>query len=458
MILPFLNRAEELGRISRQLKKRGSSFICLYGRRRCGKSRLVREALARRLAAYYTGDDREQALQLRDAAREISRLIPGFARVEYPGWAELFERFEKDAPSGATLVLDEFPSMVAASPALPSLLQKFIDRLAEGNLNVIVLGSSQRMMQGALLEPSAPLYGRADEILKIEPLEPGWIMPALKPANAEQAVRHYAVWGGVPRYWELAAERGSLERAVVDLVLSPLGVLHREPERLLRDDLRDTRQAASILALIGKGCRRMSEIAGRLQRPATSLSRPLRVLMDMGLVAREVPFGRTTKDTKRSLYKIADPFLRFWYRFVEGHRARLEAGQAQIVWDEQRVAWSHHLASSWEEMVRRSVARAPVLGQRWKPASKWWGGGLDGKPMELNLVAGAVGNTEKLLVGEVKLQSDLRKAKETLARLEKRASLLPAARGKRVSCCLWVLRMRSKRRPANLFGAEQVME
>jgi hypothetical protein len=84
-------------------------------------------------------------------------------------------------------------------------------------------------------------------------------------------VEAFAVWGGVPQYWELAADYPDLASAVGSLVLSPLGPLHDEPATLLLDDPREVTQAASLLTLIGRGCHRLSEIARRLGKPATSL-------------------------------------------------------------------------------------------------------------------------------------------------------------------------------------------
>jgi AAA+ ATPase superfamily predicted ATPase len=102
-------------------------------------------------------------------------------------------------------------------------------------------------------------------------------------------------------------------------------------------------QAHSILALIGQGCHRLSEIAGRLGRPATSLSRPLALLVDIGLVKRELPFGEHPRRSKRTRYRIADPFLRYWYRFVDPNRSRLAARQLDV---QSQTAWLSHLGES----------------------------------------------------------------------------------------------------------------
>jgi len=453
-MLRFLDREEELSRLGRALENGESALVCLYGRRRCGKTRLIQEGLKERRAAYYVGDDREEALQMAGVAREIARLLPGFDSVTYADWETILKRWEGEAPAGAVLVLDEFSSMVAASPALPSVIQKFVDGGGEKALHLVLAGSSQRMMAGYLLNASAPLYGRARELMKIGPLAPRWTGEALGLKTAREAVTHYAVWGGVPRYWELAAGRKGLDRAVLDLVLSPLGVLHREPERLLLDDLRDTRQAASILSLIGRGCHRVSEIATRLQRPATSLSRPLGVLMEMGLVRRETPFGRSTRDTKKTLYRIDDPFLRFWYTFVDPNRALLEAGRQVDVWKESREKFRQHLAGVWEDLVRASVPKVKIAGRRFGTAGSWWGSGTDRLPLELDVVATS---DDRLLVGEAKLHCTAKEARAALAGLQERASRLPFAKDRKVTCALWVLEQRRPLQLRGVYGPDDVL-
>jgi AAA+ ATPase superfamily predicted ATPase len=435
--LPFLDRDRELERLGRALDRDEDALLCLYGRRRCGKSRLIREAIERRQAVYYVGDARAAELQRADLAREIGRLVPGFEEVAYPDWEPLLGRWWNDAPPNAVLVLDEFPELVAMSADLPSVLQKLVDRAGRSPRNVILAGSSQRMMLGALLDASAPLYGRAREILEIEPLDVSCLPLAFETRSAAEAVEHYAVWGGVPRYWELALDEPDRATAIRDLVLDPLGVLHREPERLLLDDVRDVTRATSILALVGQGCHRISEIGARLGQPATSLSRPMAKLVELGLLEREIPFGRSVRDAKRSLYRIADPLLRFWYRFVDPNRSRLAAGQLDEVEAEVEAAWPHHLGSVWEDLARRSVSGLGVAGGSWQPAARWWGRGLDGRQVELDIVSAASNEPDRVLVGEAKLRIDRDEAPRLLADLERRAVACPELAGKSVVACLW---------------------
>lgn len=440
MKLVFFNRSDELARLRRAFTAKDSSLVCIYGRRRFGKSRLLQQAIKDYPHVYYVGDDREAALQRRAIAKEIGRLISGFDRVEYHTWDDLLDRWYTDAPSGVVLALDEFPSMAAASLELPGVLQKYIDKERVKPVHIVLCGSSQRMMHGLVLDGSAPLYGRAREIMKIEPLNVYYLYEAMRNKNLEKIIEAYAVWGGVPRYWELALEYPSTLAAIRELTLNPLGVLFREPERLLSDQMRDTRQAASLLSLIGQGCHRMSEIAARIEKPASSLTRPLAILVDLGVVFRETPFGVLTKDSKRTLYKIADPFLQFWLTFVEPNRSLLEAGMIETVADTVLRSWPRFLGRVWEALARQSVPRLSINGRRWLPASRWWGKATSRGNLEIDILACSVENSNEVLVGEAKLNCSSKEITRLLDILKSKASDCPALHGKNITCVLWIMK------------------
>lgn len=437
-MLPFLDRVREVRRLRRALGRRGGALVCLYGRRRLGKSRLLLRALEGRRFVYYVGDERDPALQRADLARAMAALIPGAADARFDGWQPLLERWWRDAPAGAVLALDELPSLVRGSPELPSLLQKLVDREAGPARSVALCGSSQRMMSGLVLDAAAPLYGRAREILRLGPLPAGWIGEALGIRDATAALEAYALWGGVPRYWELARGHRTRWAALEALVLDPLGVLHDEPARLLLDDQQDLTRASSILALVGAGCHRVSEIGGRLEVPATSLSRPLARLLELGLLDRELPFGQSIRDTKRTLYRIADPFLRLWYRFVEPNRSRLAAGQVREVRRDIEAAWPAFLGGAWEDLARASVPHLRIGGRSWLPASRWWGRDSAGAMLELDIVARSAQDPTRILVGEAKL----RPAADAHAKLASKVARCPFLKDARVSLAVWSLRAR----------------
>jgi AAA+ ATPase superfamily predicted ATPase len=223
------------------------------------------------------------------------------------------------------LCIDEFPYLVKGSVSLPSIIQKIIDTTSDRKYHLILCGSSQQMMQGLILDSSSPLNGRADEIMKIGPLEAGWISEEFD-CKSDQSIVEYSVWGGVPRYWELRTEEKSFKTVVKNIILDRYGVLHEEPVRLFLDDMRESVQAFSILSVVGNGSNRLSEIAGKLNKPATQLSRPVDNLIQLGYLKRDVPFGESETNSKRGIYRIADPFMNFYFNFLVPNLTRLELG------------------------------------------------------------------------------------------------------------------------------------
>ena len=251
----------------------------------------------------------------------------------------------------------------------------------EARLVVALAGSSQRMMQGLVMEATEPLYGRATEAFHLRPLPAGYLPEALKLKSSRNAVQAFTAWGGVPRYWELMSEADmSIDAAVDHLVLNPLGILHEEPERLLLEELPPAVTLRPILDAIGLGAHRVSEIAARIGEPATSMHRPLRRLMELGLIKREIPFGTPSASAKRSLYKIADPFCRLWFRVVAPNRGFLANAPTQSRTKLWRQAQPSLVAASWEELCREWVSSGamnhPALGKDgdWEPARRFWHG------------------------------------------------------------------------------------
>jgi AAA+ ATPase superfamily predicted ATPase len=381
----FLDRRNELARLDALVARRAAGLVAVWGRRRVGKTRLLTEWCARHDGVYTVADQSAEPVQRRYFAEAVAGKLPGFNEAEYPGWAPLLRRLSRDSRAAnwsGPLVLDEFPCLVASSPTLSSILQNFIDQeSASGGLLVAIAGSSQRMMQGMVLDATAPLYGRALEALPLQPLPAGWIGQALGLTQASNMVQAYAAWGGIPRYWELAEPfHADLDRAVERLVLDPLGPLHREPDRLLLEELPPAGALRPLLDVIGSGAHRLSEIAGRLGQPATSLSRPLGRLLDLGLVQREIPFGESEKSSRRAIYRMSDPFFRLWFHVVAPHRAMLASaarGSRMAAWKRLQGAL---VAETWEALCRSAVPRLSAFKEgtkpegAWMPGRRWWHG------------------------------------------------------------------------------------
>ena len=153
---------------------------------------------------------------------------------------------------------------------------------------------------------------------------------------------------------------------------------------------------------------------------------------------REVPFGESTRSTRRSLYRLDDPFLLFWYRFVAPNRSRLEIDLIDAVQAEVLARLPGHVAEVWEWLARRSAPHMAIDGLRWNPASRWWGRGADGDPLEIDVVAES-SDRRHLLLGEAKW-SDRADPTAILAELVRKAQRIPFRRGRRVRYALWLKR------------------
>lgn len=439
--MEFLDRIDERRRLECFLAQGEGGTACLYGRRRIGKSRLLDEVLAgRKDVLSYCADRSEAALQRARMAEDFARMLPGFADVAYSDWRRFFERWQREAPSGSVLVIDEMPYLVEKSPELPSVLQKIADGLRKSGQKLILCGSSQRMMQGLVLDEGEPLYGRCRVILKLAPIGYPWLKRAFPKSTAADRLAHYAVWGGVPRYWEVCQGERDLWETLRDEVFSPNGLFHEEPSFVLKDDLEGAAQAASVLSLIGQGSERPSEMAGRLQVPQTALARPLKRLMDLGLVRRDIPFGNDVKGNKKSLYKLSDPFLRFWYAFVLPRYSNPRFLTSSADRAALEKPFRAFMGEAWEELVRATLLERPLpkSSVRWRKVSRWWGTGLNGEAMEVDVVAESA-DGRMLLVGEAKLKLTDVEARHAFAELEAKAKQLPfSAKYKTVLCRLFV--------------------
>lgn len=424
----FVNREKEINRIRRALERSKEQLIILYGRRRYGKSALLKQVLPRN-AIYFSADLREPLLQRSAIARQIEKFIPGFSKAIYPDWESLFMSLNTSLKERITLCIDEFPYLVKNNPELPSVLQKIIDNGMRDKYHLILCGSSQQMMHSMALDSSSPLYGRSDEILNIKPMKIRH-MRAFMNLSAVEAINEYSIWGGVPRYWEIRKQYSDLAEAIKSTIFDQNGVLYEEPERLFVDEMRTSVQAFSILSLIGAGIHRPSEIAGRLNKPATQLSRPLSFLIKQGYIQREIPYGEALRSSKKSLYKINDPFMNFYFTFLVPNKSRIAFGLSERVWDETEKRFNQYVSGFWEEACRKAVAYLEIDGKLFNPARRWWGTGLDKKTMEIDVVAQST-DKSALLIGEAKW-SDKKMLNEVFESLKRIEENIPFTKPKKI--------------------------
>lgn len=423
----FVDRTDETARLQKALVREKSSLVVLYGRRRLGKSTLIKRVLSDS-DVYFLADRSEGQHQRALLAKVTAQAFPDFDKVTYPDWESMFRSINYRTDKRFTLCLDEFPYLVEQSPELPSVLQKLVDE-KQLKYNLILCGSSQNMMYGLFLDSTAPLYGRADEIMRLTPIRLPYIQEALN-VDAVNAIKEYAVWGGVPRYWELRENNASLNDALWHNILSVNGILYEEPIKLFQDDVKDIVKISTIMSYIGTGANRLSEIASRCNEPATNLSRPLKKLIDLGFLEKDVPFGIDEKNAKKSLYKIADPFMAFYYQFVVPNRSFIELGRRLPIEQALNAHFSEYVSMKWETLCREAVTGNLINGVVYGKAKRWWGSVLneDKKPqqVEFDVMAESL-DKQYLLVGECKWTTQ-ENGKLLTSELLRKATLLPFAK------------------------------
>jgi AAA+ ATPase superfamily predicted ATPase len=200
--------------------------------------------------------------------------------------------------------------------------------------------------------------------------------------------------------------------------------------------MRDIIQTTTLLSVIGGGANRLTEIAARVEKPATQLSRPLDRLVELGFVEKEIPFGENPRKSKRSLYKIADPFMGFYYRFVIPSRSLIELGKTKIVLNEIKENMAGYVSRHWEQLCRRAVSGSTINGVAYGSAARWWGSVSRGETMEVDVVAQSI-DKKSILIGECKW-SAISNADTLTTKLLEKAQKLPFAKGKTIVPALFV--------------------
>lgn len=427
--MEFLDRKREISELKRVLSLPGASkLIVIYGRRRLGKSTLIKKVISQE-DIYYMAGDFFPTVQMNMLREQVKEKFPDIGLGQTSSWEDLFRFLNILTKETFTLCLDEFPYMVKHSPELPSIIQRLIDS-GELKYNIIICGSSQRMMQNMVLSSTEPLYGRASAILNIKPIPIFYLMEGLK-LSPTRCVEEYAVWGGVPRYWELREGYSDLTEAIKGTLLSPIGILNNEPKHIFMDDTSSAVQIESIMTIIGSGVRRVSEIASRLGKETTALSLPLERLINMNYVKRELPFGENIKKSKRGLYKINDPLMDFYYTFVMPNKSNIERGREDSVYGIIQSQFNQYVAHHWEDLCREAVSGNEIFGYTWKDASRWWGSVKNDKEIiqiEFDVVAEST-DGKAIMVGECKWTNP-EIASQLVKELYYKISLLPFAHDK----------------------------
>ena len=333
----FIGRKNELHTLNTEYN-RNSSFVVIYGRRRVGKTTLIKEFLKNKTAFYYLATEELESQSMKRLANVIARTTKNtlLQKIEFTDWLDLFQLIADYKPEEKkVLVIDEFPYLVRTNSAFPSILQNAWDEfLKDSNVMLILSGSLIGMMQKHALSYDSPLYGRRTAQMRLTPLPFTSIYETQNPPF-EQAVEQFALTGGVPKYLEFFEDGRHLEEQLKDAVFSKNGFLYEEPNFLLKSESLTAVNYFSIIKTIADGNHKLGKIASALGQESSSLTPYLSTLSDLGFIEKRTPITeKNPEKSRKGLYFIADNFLRFWFCYVYPYKGELELDNMQIVLDE----------------------------------------------------------------------------------------------------------------------------
>lgn len=333
----FIGRKNELHTLNTEYN-RNSSFVVIYGRRRVGKTTLIKEFLKNKTAFYYLATEELESQSMKRLANVIARTTKNtlLQKIEFTDWLDLFQLIADYKPEEKkVLVIDEFPYLVRTNSVFPSILQNAWDEfLKDSNVMLILSGSLIGMMQKHALSYDSPLYGRRTAQMRLTPL-PFTSIYETQNLPFEQAVEQFALTGGVPKYLEFFEDGRPLEEQLKDAVFSKNGFLYEEPNFLLKSEFLTAVNYFSIIKTIADGNHKLGKIASVLGQESSSLTPYLSTLSDLGFIEKRTPITeKNPEKSRKGLYFIADNFLRFWFCYVYPYKGELELDNMQIVLDE----------------------------------------------------------------------------------------------------------------------------
>lgn len=359
--MKFLGREKEILDLEKEYARDGG-FVVIYGRRRIGKTTLIKQFIKSKTAFYFLATKEVESQSMKRFAGVIARTTGNsvLQKAAFSDWLDLFQAVADYKPNEKkVLVIDEFPYLVKVNDSFPSILQNAWDEiLKDSNVMLILCGSLISMMKKHALSYESPLYGRRTAQMRIAPL-PFTTVYENQKLSFEEAAEQYSITGGVPKYMEFFSDVQPLYEQIKENVLSKNGFLYEEPNFLLTDEVQVLTNYFSIIKVIADGNHKLGTIAGILGLETSALTPYLKTLSELGFTEKQVPVTeKNAEKTRKGLYFISDNFLRFWFRYVYPYKGELELDNMQISLDELDKDFKEKfVAFAYEDICKEIFAR-----------------------------------------------------------------------------------------------------
>jgi hypothetical protein len=416
MLPIFFDREEELKWLENIYKEEGFKVVVIYGRRRVGKTELLKKFLENKKGIYFLATDESMEENIKSFKEKVSEITKQdyFLKLETNSFHDIFRYFSKEVGKERIIVIiDEFPYLLSVKKGLLSLFQKIIDEiLINTNFLLILCGSSMSIMESEVLGYRTPLYGRNVNSWKLLPFDFATVFRII--GDIEKAVEAYSVFGGVPYYIKFYNKNlGILENIKINFLTKGRN-LYDEPLILLREEFRESRVYRLLLKYISLGYKSIGKLCSASGLDKNNAIKYLSSLEEVGLITHVVPFGMKRK----GIYEVSDSLFRFWFRFVYPYRDRLEMGNVNAVLNIIKKQLNEHVGLCFEYIIQELLEKGIVPGfEDLRSIYKWWH-----KDKEIDIVA-LNDQTKQILFCECKWQSRVN-AKKVCKELAEKTSYI----------------------------------
>jgi len=431
----FVDRKIELEFLNKEYSKKQSSLVILYGRRRIGKTSLIKEFIKDKDAIYFLATEESETQNREVFKRLVAQNLENelLFSLNVNDWETIFKEIVKiDSEKKKVIVLDEFQYIGKSNSAYPSIFQRIWDEiLKDKNIMVILCGSLINMMESQTLNYNSPLYGRRTGQIKLKqiPFENYKDFFDVK-LNGKELVEKYAITGGIPKYIESFRDNTDIFEEIKEHVLNKQSYLYEEPNFLLHNEVSDIGSYFSIIKSIAAGNRKLGNIASNLSTTPTNLSKYLQTLINLDILEREVPVTETNiEKSKKGQYKIKDNFIAFWFQFIYPNKAFLEIGQEELVMNKIKANFIDSTVSFvYEDICRQEMWKLNAngkLGMVFNKLGRWWS---NDKEIE---IVGIDSNGEDIIFGECKYYTNKKMDIKIFYELKEKAGYVEWKKGDR---------------------------
>jgi len=333
----FIDRVNEMATLENEYKRKSASMVIIFGRRRVGKTELIRHFIQNKPSLYFLATEEAESMNRVAFQEQIADFLNSdlLRGSTIDRWEPLFQQLVLEArDERLVIVIDEFQYIGKSNPAFLSVFQRIWDTiLSKANVMVILCGSLISMMMSQTLNYDSPLYGRRSAQIKLRPINFSHYHEFFDDApSAEELISRYSVTGGIPKYIEMFQQSHDLREAIRNSLLNPSSYLFDEPNFLLQKEVTDIGSYFSILRIIAAGNHKPSKISALIQQKQTNLPRYFKVLLELDLLEREVPVTEANPEkSRKGIYQIKDNFIRFWFQFIYPNRSYIEMGHEDVV-------------------------------------------------------------------------------------------------------------------------------